>query len=127
MPRGTVPRARMVSVRLRSWTRSGPESECAFVVLTAVADNTRPRILACSYCLILLWCVFSTGCCRVLGLAYRTTIAEPRDYCSHCDKRYSLELYSQWADQAWRERFDAWDRAIHQPDYAVGFHDGFVA
>ena len=126
MLRGTLLRARMTSVRFRSWTHSGTDSERTFVNVTAAQDKPARTLLIGWYCLVVLWCVFSTGCCRVLGLAYRTTIAEPRAYCTNCDKRESLELYSQWADQAWREQSEACTTTIEQPDYAIGFHDGFV-
>src|SRR5882757_3383044 len=82
------------------------------------------RIGGCG--IILLWCMLSTGCCRVLGLAYRTTISEPGEYCPTSDRQVSLELYSKWADQAWRGESEACAESIMQPDYAVGFHDGFV-
>jgi hypothetical protein len=61
-----------------------------------------------------------------LGLAYRTTIFEPSDYYPTTDRQLSLELYSKWADQAWREESEACADSIVQPDYAFGFHDGFV-
>ena len=126
MLRGTLRRARITSARFRSWIRSGTDSERTFVNATATHDKPARRLLIGWYCLALLWCVFSTGCCRVLGLAYRTTIAEPRAYCVNSDKRESLELYSHWADEAWREQAEACAMAVEQPDYAAGFHDGFV-
>lgn len=67
----------------------------------------------------------STGCCRVLGLAYRTTRGEPSIYCDNCDQRRSLALYSTWADEAWMQEAGACGGGA-SPDYAAGFHDGFV-
>jgi hypothetical protein len=120
----TIQRARMASVRSSSWNHSRTDGEYMLVNIAPPCSKRRRSIAA--YCFVVCSCIFSTGCCRVLGLAYRTTIAEPRAYCTNCDRQASLELYSAWADQAWREQSEACATAILQPDYAAGFHDGFV-
>src|SRR2546430_9116542 len=39
--------------------------------------------------------------------SYRTTISEPGEYCTTADRQVSIELYSKWADQAWRGESEA--------------------
>jgi hypothetical protein len=123
MPRTRPPKA---SVCVRSSTRSGWDRASRLVAGRVESCRAIPAWQIAAYGIVLLWCLLSSGCCRVLGLAYRTTISEPAEYCTRCDKKASLELYSQWADQAWREQSDACATEIMQPDYASGFHDGFV-
>jgi hypothetical protein len=83
------------------------------------------RTLA-GYSLLLLWCIGSTGCCRLLNLAYRTTSYEPALYCPASDETYSLDLYSHWADEAWSREVGGCGDSIALPDYSLGFHAGFV-
>src|SRR3954469_9221088 len=85
----------------------------------------RGSVVGC-YALIVLSCFFSSGCCRLLGLSYRTTIFEPRLYNTYGDSSRSLALYTQWADQAWLEEGLPCLSGAAQPDYEDGFHDGFI-
>jgi hypothetical protein len=81
---------------------------------------------AVGYGLMLLWCIGSVGCCRLLNLAYRTTSYEPSLYCPGRDETYSLDLYSHWADDAWSQEAGACSESVASPDYSCGFHAGFV-
>src|SRR4051812_16230926 len=85
----------------------------------------RGRVVGC-YAFILLTCFFSTGCCRLLGLSYRTTVFEPRLYNTYCDSSRSLAIYTQWADQAWLADGLPCLSGPPQPDYEDGFRDGFI-
>src|SRR4051812_31229064 len=78
------------------------------------------------YGLISLACMCSGGCCRLLGLAYRTTVFEPRVYNTYCDASESRDLYAKWANEAWLEESQGCPDAALKPDYVDGFRDGFV-
>lgn len=75
---------------------------------------------------LLLLVTSSTGCCRLLNLAYRTTRYEPGLYCGGCDETDSLALYSRWADEAWGKETGGCVDPTILPDYRLGFRAGFV-
>jgi len=53
-------------------------------------------------------------------------IKEPAAYSWKHDRRRSVEAYRQWADLAWHEEANACPQLLGNPDYAIGFRDGFV-
>lgn len=70
-------------------------------------------------------CILATGC-TVYQNALRTLRYEPAAYCWKHDRCRSVELYRQWADQAWREESQSCREMRGQKDYVMGFRDGFV-
>jgi hypothetical protein len=66
----------------------------------------------------------STGCTVCYNLR-RTQCTEPRQFSWKRDHATSVELYSEWADQAWREVGQA-SAPSTSKNYRWGFHDGFV-
>jgi hypothetical protein len=74
---------------------------------------------------LVAWLVVMTGC-TVCHNAMRTVCHEPAAFSWKHDRRRSVELYRQWADQAWAEELSQCPELFSQGDYAVGFRDGFV-
>lgn len=51
---------------------------------------------------------------------------EPAAYSWKHDRKRSIETYRRWADQAWFEAVAECPHDLSDPDYAIGFQDGFV-
>lgn len=85
-------------------------------------DSPMKRTLAI---LCVLLACGSTGCKVVRWNAYRTLLAEPKQFDWRKDRCQSRTLYRSWAADAWQEHCT--DGCARQTsDYVIGFQDGFV-
>lgn len=75
-------------------------------------------------CLLLLCVLFLSGCTVFKNVA-STVILEPAEYSWKKDRKQSLKVYRQWAEQEWR-RYCLQERRHHHRDFEAGFKDGFV-
>ena len=71
------------------------------------------------------WCILLSGC-TVWQNARRTLIHEPAAYSWKHDRRRSVDAYRQLADQVWQQEAIHCPDLLTQPDYVMGFRDGFV-
>jgi hypothetical protein len=77
------------------------------------------------YSAFFAWCISAAGC-AVCQNAMRTIRHEPAAYSWKHDRRNSFEAYRQWADVALRGEAISCPDLFGNPDYAMGFRDGFV-
>jgi hypothetical protein len=64
--------------------------------------------------------------CSVWQDAGRTMLREPAEYAWKLDRKRSLGVYRQWADEAWAMQSGSCAEVGSVDDYALGFRDGFV-
>jgi hypothetical protein len=77
------------------------------------------------YGALALWGVSATGC-NLCYNAMRTVWYEPKAYSWKHDRRRSIESYSLWADAALADEASRCPDRFGEPDYIMGFRDGFV-
>jgi hypothetical protein len=71
------------------------------------------------------WCISASGC-TICQNAMRTVWHEPAAYSWKHDRRRSVEAYRQWADAALADEAGRCPDLFGEPDYVMGFRDGFV-
>jgi hypothetical protein len=77
------------------------------------------------YIALVAWCISATGC-TICQLARRTVWQEPAAYSWKHDRRHSTETYLQWANTELAEEASRCPDLFGNPDYVMGFRDGFV-
>ncbi len=85
-----------------------------------------PSNKQCSAALLCLFVGTLLSGCTVWQNARRTILDEPSQYSWMCDRKRSVEVYQEWADQAWREQCASHPRRRYSSAYVGGFKDGFV-
>ena len=77
------------------------------------------------YGAFLAGCISASGC-TICQNAMRTVWHEPAVYSWKHDRRRSVEAYRQWADAALADELGRCPDLFGEPDYVMGFRDGFV-
>lgn len=94
--------------------------------LIAIARAVCPRALSLGVGVLTMLLLSLGSGCTVGQSARRTLIQEPSEFSWRVDRKRSLKVYRQWADNAWAAENGACLDVANVDDYALGFRDGFV-